>query len=269
VITGETILSALFENSQDSFLSVALDKGVPQKTMDEVSVEAMLSEAGVNWKSARIIFRHLKQFFGRSIAVSEKKRRAYFGDNDFPPSVDQIVLADKTIVTFWWKRPDELLQHQINYMFKVQDLELLESVDIATGGDHGGGRFRMLLKLLLRFGENKATIKKLFEIANVEHSKDDINMLKNTVLDKVVEGLRAINDGSRFIVRSDDNGCMSLSFTPDDNEAAICNVPIYLYINGDMNFFAQMLGREGMSTSWCMYCQEHPNEKRYCEQANN
>jgi len=257
---GETILSALFENYQDSFLSVALDKGVPQKTMDEVSVEAMLSEAGVNWKSARIIFRHLKQFFGRSIAVSEKKRRAYFGDNDFPPSVDQIVLADKTIVTFWWKRPDELLQHQINYMFKVQDLELLESVDIATGGDHGGGRFRMLLKLLLRFGENKATIKKLFEIANVEHSKDDINVLKNTVLDKVVEGLRAINDGSRFIVRSDDNGCMSLSFTPDDNEAAICNVPIYLYINGDMKFFAQMLGREGMSTSWCMYCQEHPND---------
>jgi hypothetical protein len=63
-------------------------------------------------------------------------------------------------------------------MFKVQDLELLESVDIATGGDHGGGRFRMLLKLLLRFGENKATVKKLFEIANVEHSKDDITVLK-------------------------------------------------------------------------------------------
>jgi hypothetical protein len=79
------------------------------------------------------------------------------------------------------------------------------------------------------------------------------------VLDKVVEGLRAINDGSRFIVRSDDNGCMSLSFTPDDNKAAICNGPIYLYINGDMKFFAQMLGWEGMSTSWCMYCQEHPN----------
>jgi hypothetical protein len=26
-----------------------------------------------------------------------------------------------------------------------------------------------------------------------------------------------------------------------------------------MNFFAQMLGREGMST-WCMYCQVHPND---------
>jgi hypothetical protein len=107
----------------------------------------------------------------------KKKRRANFGDNDSPPSADWIVLADKTIVLFWWKHPDELLQHQINYMFKVEDLEGLESDDIATGGDHGGGRFQMLLKLLLRFGENKAAIKKLLEIANVEHSKDDTGCL--------------------------------------------------------------------------------------------
>jgi len=27
-----------------------------------------------------------------------------------------------------------------------------------------------------------------------------------------------------------------------------------------MKFFAQMLGREGMSTSWYMYCQVHPKD---------
>jgi hypothetical protein len=91
--------------------------------MDEVSVEAMLSKAEVNWTSARIIFQHLKQFFGRSVVVSEKKRRAYFGDIDFPPTIDKLVLTDKTIVSFWWKRPEELLQHQINYMLQVEDLE--------------------------------------------------------------------------------------------------------------------------------------------------
>jgi hypothetical protein len=56
--------------------------------MDKVSVEAMLSEAGVNWTSGHIIFHHLQQYFGKSIIVSEKKRRAYFWGNDFPPSVD-------------------------------------------------------------------------------------------------------------------------------------------------------------------------------------
>jgi len=257
----ETILSAFFDKFQDSFLSVAVSKGVShQKVMDEVSVEAMLSEAGVNWTSARIIFRHLKQFFGRSVVVSEKKRRAYFGDNDFPPTVDRLVLTDKTIVSFWWKRPDELLQHQINYMLKVEDLDGLLSVDIATGGDHGGGRFRMLFKILLRFGENKPTIKKLFEVANVEHSKDDTTVLKDTVLNHIVDGLQVIKNGGRFIVTLEENGEMSLAFTANNNNAVICDVPVHLFINGDMKYFAQMLGREGMSTSWCMYCQVHPKD---------
>jgi hypothetical protein len=185
----ETVLTAFFDLYQDSFLSVAVDKGISNgmrpKVMDEVSVEAMLSEAGVNRTNARIIFQHLKQFFGKSLAVSEKKRRAYFGGNDFPPSVDWILLEDKTIVSYWWKHPDELLQHQINYAFKPEDLQGLTSVDIVTGGDHGGGRFRMLLKLMLRF-EEKPTMKRLFEIANVQHSKDDIEVLNQTVLQKIV-----------------------------------------------------------------------------------
>ena len=52
-----------------------------------------------------------------------------------------------------------------------------------------------------------------------------------------------------------------LLFNSDINEGTICDVPIYLYINGDMKYFAQMLGREGMSISQCMYCQiMHPSD---------
>jgi hypothetical protein len=47
--------------------------GIPPKVMDEVSIKAMLSEAGINWTNARILFCHMKQFFGRSMVVSEKK----------------------------------------------------------------------------------------------------------------------------------------------------------------------------------------------------
>jgi hypothetical protein len=168
------------------------------------------------------------------------------------------LLEDKTIVSYWWKRPDELLQHQINYAFKPEDLQGLTSVDIVTGGDHGGGRFQMLLKLMLRFGE-KPSMKRLFEIANVQHSKDDIEVLNQTVLQKIVQGLRVIHDGNRFVVSFAENNKMKLSFFNDEQEV-ICNVPIHLYINGNMKYFAQMLGREGMSTSWCMYCETHPND---------
>jgi hypothetical protein len=199
----ETFLAGQFNKYQDAFFSSASKNGVLSlRVMDEVSVEAMLSEAGVNWKSGRILFRHLKQFFGRSLVVLEKKRWAYVGNNDFPPALGRYELEDKTIINYWWKRPDELLQHQINDIIDPKELEGLQGLDIVTGGDHGGGRFRMLLKVLFRFAENHC-IKKLFEIAKVEHSKDDIDVLNKTVLEKIVEGLRAIATESRFIVKFD------------------------------------------------------------------
>ena len=67
----------LCKHFDDAFLSVAVKKGIANgvlgRKMDEVSIEAMLSEAGINWKNARTLFRHMKQFFGRSLFVSEKK----------------------------------------------------------------------------------------------------------------------------------------------------------------------------------------------------
>jgi hypothetical protein len=75
---SEALLLAIYHKYEDSFLSAAVRQGAANgflpKVMDEVSVEAMLNEAGVNWTNARVIFRHLKQFFGRSVAVSERKR---------------------------------------------------------------------------------------------------------------------------------------------------------------------------------------------------
>ncbi len=56
----------------------------------------------------------------------------------------------------------------------------------------------MLLKLLLRFGENPS-MKQLCEITNVQRSKDDIEVLNKTVLQKIVEGLQVIKDGSSLL----------------------------------------------------------------------
>jgi hypothetical protein len=140
----------MYHKFEDPFLSIAVKQGVANqmspKAMDEMSVEAMLDKAGVNWTNARFIFRHQKQFFGRSLVVSEKKRREYFGSNDFPSEVSREALPDKTVVTFWWKHPDLLLMNQINVMVNREDLQGIQHIDLCTGGDHGAGRFRMLVK---------------------------------------------------------------------------------------------------------------------------
>ena len=82
-----------------------------------------------------------KAFFGRSLVAFERKRRDYFGNNDFPPEVDHVVLPDKTAVSYWRKQLDLLLQHQLNEMVSLADVDKLTHADICTGYDHGVGRF--------------------------------------------------------------------------------------------------------------------------------
>ncbi len=73
----KTLLMGLCNHFDDAFLSVAVDKGIANgvlgRKMDEISIEAMISEAGINWKNSQTLCQHMKQFFGRSLFVSEKK----------------------------------------------------------------------------------------------------------------------------------------------------------------------------------------------------
>jgi hypothetical protein len=66
---AECHCSAICNKYEDAFASVAENRGIASSNwkMEASKVEAMLNEAGVNWSNARILFRHMKQFFGRSL----------------------------------------------------------------------------------------------------------------------------------------------------------------------------------------------------------
>jgi hypothetical protein len=76
----ECLLRGLFLMHEDSFITVAVEKGVgePLKKMDAASVEAMLCETCLNTKNSRVLFKHLRLFFGQSYFESEVKRHKYF-----------------------------------------------------------------------------------------------------------------------------------------------------------------------------------------------
>ncbi len=107
----------------------------------------------------------------------------------------------------------------------------------------------MLLKVLLRYSVDKPSIVRWFE-------------LNKTVLQKIIVGLRTINDSGSFIFRLEDKNKLELSFnsTQEDGNIIFCNIPIHLFINDDLKYFSQMIGREGMSSNWCMWCKYHSND---------
>jgi hypothetical protein len=63
------------------------------------------------------------------------------------------MLLDKTTIHYWYKKPDELILHQLHKIITEEQLHGLKRVDFTIGGDHGGGKFHVTLKMLLQFHE--------------------------------------------------------------------------------------------------------------------
>jgi len=63
------------------------------------------------------------------------------------------------------------------------------------------------------------------------------------------------------------SNCFILSFLSKkehvSEESLLCNVSTRIVVVGDLKFYAQLLGRENMSSSWCMWCTSHPSEWKH------
>ncbi len=92
---------------------------------------------------------------------------------------------------------------------------------------------------------------------SVSFSKDDIEILKDTVLKPVGVGLQHIAEGGHFIVKEGMEVSLSSVDIPSN---FIVNCSANLFLVGNLKFYTQMSGREGMSSYWCMLCQLHPSE---------
>ena len=92
---------------------------------------------------------------------------------------------------------------------------------------------------------------------------DETKILKETVLDPIGEGLKNIVRGKRFIVQKQDSNTLLTEFdycNITKDLTIICDVPTHLVVVGDLKFYFQILGRENMSGSWCIWCQRHPSD---------
>jgi hypothetical protein len=54
---------------------------------------------------------------------------------------------------------------------------------------------------------------------------------------------------------------VAFSLSPECNGVTqVCSVQNTIVVVGDLKFYAQLLGRENMSGSWCMLCDTHPSQ---------
>ncbi len=75
--------------------------------------------------------------------------------------------------------------------------------------------------------------------------------------------LQKICTDAHFIIQVDQNGPFKLIFSQsqlDREFEQLCDVPVQVYVVGDLKFYAQMLGCTNMSGNWCMWCLMSPHE---------
>jgi hypothetical protein len=75
---AKCLIKDLYKKFEECFASVAIEMNLiiekqQENKMDAVSTEAMLQEANLTTKSARILSCHLRQHFGRSLFASESE----------------------------------------------------------------------------------------------------------------------------------------------------------------------------------------------------
>jgi hypothetical protein len=134
-------------------------------------------------------------------------------------------------------------------------------VDIVVGGDHGQGKFRAVIKIILRYVDVEVKTKMIvIKAGHIEAKKDACEILKNTVTPEMNDAIKRIKQGGNVlrIFENAETGEIELTFSNDVllNEASGCKwaMPVRAFLSGDLAFFATVLGKVNSSGSWCIWC---------------
>ncbi len=260
------ILRNLASNFEDQFVHVCRKMGYPifSKKMDAATACAMWQEANVSRKSQRTILRYLAAEYGCRLVVPEAEVDA-FGQDHVPPVTGSFEdpVTSKTI-HFWTKPIAKLLEVSVSTYVREKSiaaddaaLGILKSIDVVLGGDHGQGKFRSVIKIILRDDDGKQVDSMVMKVGRIDCTKDTYKILKLSVAGPLNESIEeVVKSGALQLLREQD-GNLSCRMKNDDEQSlatTITNLPIRVFVTGDLAYFAAILGKVNMAGDWCTWC---------------
>ena len=143
------------------------------------------------------------------------------------PTVDLYKTDAQEIIEYWYKPVDELLKHNINDVIDEKTALKMTGVDMIVEGDHGKGRFRLVLMLIIRLS-NIPPVKTRFVLGEIDCRKDSVDILKKTFMMQQNENLRIIAKGKHFTITKDGGGKLFVAFVVPaiaDGTSLVMSVP--------------------------------------------
>jgi hypothetical protein len=230
----------------------------------------------------RIIMKYFLDFFGHKFTAPEATIKQLAIDSVLP-IVDTVQYMDRTL-EYWYKDLDSLLTKQIAREHINQPGFSYSSIDFVVGADHGQGSFRAGVKVIFRNADGSLEAMAIYGLGEIECTKDTAELLAlaftpklNLAFHRIISYKRAgngrrVSDGLLTIYRknivvpvdgaADGVGREASTFYaildrtgPVSQEDTLkLNVPIHVFITGDLAFYATIMGKEGMNKAHCHWC---------------
>ncbi len=178
----------------DGMCNVAGSQCIKEKPEDHSQVSFVCLCLMVNFLFANylslspIVTRYFAAEFGGCLVVPEAQIDA-FGHDHVPPvpgSFKDHATGKK--IHFWTKPIAQLLEVSVfTYAQEKQvatdkaALSWLQSMDVVLGGDHGQGKFRSVIKIILRDGIGKQVDSMVMKVGNIDCTKGTYGVLKSSV----------------------------------------------------------------------------------------
>ncbi len=179
---------------------------------------------------------------------------------------------------YWYKDIKELLTCQIAGEHINQQAGFsYSSVDFVIGADHGQGSFRAGVKVIFRDADNSIKATAIYGLGEIECAKDTGELLALAFIPKLNASLKEIisydidengklvSDGAlavykkNILLPADGDGpsfysILDRTTRKSADDTLVLNVPIRIFITGDLAFYATMVGKEGMDKAHCHWC---------------
>ena len=152
----------------------------------------MWQESNVNLRSQRTILRYLTNEFGTRLVVPETEI-SKLGQHFVEPKCDYFIMEKKK--KFWTKSvPTIVLTYLKHKLGDSVQIDSVRSIELVIGGDHGQGKFRSVMKIILRDASGKNIDSFCVKIGHIDFDKDTYHVLKNSVTKPLNDDIKVITD---------------------------------------------------------------------------
>jgi len=258
------VVNHLWRFHEDSTMEGTRRRGIPICTpMSETGFVSMLQEGNLNGQQQKVVTKHLRKHLGKNfLPTREQINMLCDGHTSITTNTIQHKYnldSEEETVEYCEKDVALELSTQLarHLQSRMVDPKTVKRVTTVWGGDHGGDAFQFGANVKVHF--NDGTDPFDFEISACEVicRTDSAELLEKTVVDGLTVGLEKISNSKLFIYRDEDNRLkccydeMPHGVTEDN---AKCMNKLFMYVTGDLAFYAMALGRESMSGHWCFLC---------------